>query len=139
MSTVLSIALWLAVVAAVAWVCRFAGQKLTQDAPRFRNMPFGVAFGYVLGAVVLSWLIWGFMQSRSADPAVANKFFFLGVAIKAFLVFSAAAWLFRLLGRNVGTAGTRKLFRTIPLTAAFGILVIIIYAILAIFASLIAP
>jgi peptide/nickel transport system permease protein len=139
MSTVLSIALWLAVVAAVAWVFRFAGQKLTQNAPRFRDMPFGVAFGYVLGAVVLSWLIWSFMQSRSADPAVANKFFFLGVAIKAFLVFSAAAWLFRLLGRNVGTAGTRKLFRTIPLTAAFGILVIIIYAILAIFASLIAP
>lgn len=30
MSTVLSIALWLAVVAAVAWVFRFAGQKLTQ-------------------------------------------------------------------------------------------------------------
>ena len=139
MSTVLFIALWLAVIAAVAWVFRFAGQKLTQNAPFFRDMPFGVAFGYVLGAVVLSWLTWGFIQSRSADPAIANKFFFLGVAIKAFIVFSAAAWLFRLLGRHVGTAVTRKLFRTIPLTAAFGILVIIIYAILAIFASLIAP
>jgi peptide/nickel transport system permease protein len=139
MSTVLTIALGLAIIAAIAWVFRFAGQKLTQNAPRFRDMPFGVAFGYVLGAVVLGWLIWGFMQSRSADPAVANKFFFLGVAIKAFLVFSAAAWLFRLLGRHVGTAGTRKLFRNIPLTAAFGILVIILYAILAIFAGVIAP
>lgn len=139
MSTVLNIALGLVVIAAVAWAFRFIGQKLTQNAPRFRDMPFGVAFGYVLGAVVLGFLIWGFLLSRSADPAVANKFFFLGVAIKGFIVFSAAAWLFRLLGRHVGTAGTRKLFRTIPLTAAFGILVIIIYAILAIFAGVIAP
>jgi len=139
MSTVLNIALGLVVIAAVAWAFRFIGQKLTQNAPRFRDMPFGVAFGYVLGAVVLGFLIWGFLLSRSVDPAVANKFFFLGVAIKGFIVFSAAAWLFRLLGRHVGTAGTRKLFRTIPLTAAFGILVIIIYAILAIFAGVIAP
>ena len=54
-------------------------------------------------------------------------------------MFAAAAWVFRLLGRHIGTAGMRKLFRTIPLTAAFGILVIIVYAILAIFANVIAP
>lgn len=139
MSTLLYIALGLAAIAAVAWVFRLVGQNLTKNAPKFRDMPFGVAFGYVLGVVVLCWLIWGFWQSRSADPVVANKFFFLGVAIKAFLLFAAAAWLFRLFGRYVGTQGTRKLFRTIPLTAAFGILVIIIYAILAIFATVIAP
>jgi len=139
MSAVSTIALGIALIAALAWVFRLAGQKMTGNAPRFRDMPFGLAFGYILGALVLVWLIWAFVQSRSADLATANKFFFLGVAIKGFLLFAAAAWIFRLLGRHVGTAGTRKLFRTIPLTAAFGILVIIVYAILAIFANVIAP
>ena len=139
MSAVSTIALGIALIAALAWVFRLAGQKMTGNAPRFRDMPFGVAFGYILGALVLVWLIWAFVQSRSADLATANKLFFLGVAIKGFLLFAAAAWIFRLLGRHVGTAGTRKLFRTIPLTAAFGILVIIVYAILAIFANVIAP
>jgi len=139
MSAVSTIALGIALIAALAWVFRLAGQKMAGNAPRFRDMPFGLAFGYILGALVLVWLIWAFVQSRSADLATANKFFFLGVAIKGFLLFAAAAWIFRLLGRHVGTAGTRKLFRTIPLTAAFGILVIIVYAILAIFANVIAP
>ncbi len=139
MSAVFNIALGIALIAALAWVFRLAGQKVTGNAPRFRDMPFGVAFGYILGALVLVWLIWAFVQSRSADLATANKFFFLGLAIKGFLLFAAAAWVFRLLGRHIGTAGTRKLFRTIPLTAAFGILVIIVYAILAIFANVIAP
>lgn len=139
MSAVFNIALGIALIAALAWVFRLAGQKVTGNAPRFRDMPFGVAFGYILGALVLVWLIWAFVQSRSADLATANKFFFLGLAIKGFLLFAAAALVFRLLGRHIGTAGTRKLFRTIPLTAAFGILVIIVYAILAIFANVIAP
>lgn len=51
----------------------------------------------------------------------------------------AAAYAFRMLGRAAGTPGTRKLFRQMPLTASFGILVILIYAILAIFAPFIAP
>lgn len=139
MSTLLYIVFGFALIGGAAWVFRFAGQQATSNAPRFRDMPFGAAYGYVLGSVVLVWLVWAYMQSISSDQAVANKFFFLGVAIKAFLLFSAAAWLFRLLGRHVGTAWTRKLFRNIPLTAAFGILVIIIYAILAVFAGAIAP
>ncbi|SEW42624.1 peptide/nickel transport system permease protein [Cognatiyoonia koreensis] len=135
--------LWLAgalfLMAGTAWVLRYAGQMATSNAPRFRDMPFGVAFGYVLGAALLSWLVWAFLQSRSDDPAVANKFFFLGFLIQFFLVSAAAAWVFRLLGRQVGTQATRKLFRTMPLTAAFGILIIIVYIILAVFAGAIAP
>ena len=139
MSTLLYIALGFVLIGGIAWVFRLVGQKATSNAPQFRDMPFGVAYGYILGLVVLVWLVWAYMQSISSDLAVANKYFFLGVAIKAFLLFSAAAWLFRLFGRHVGTQWTRKLFRDIPLTAAFGILVIIIYAILAIFAGVIAP
>ena len=125
--------------AAIAWGFRFAGQAATGNAPRFRDMPFGVAYGYVLGVAVLLWLIWAYMQGRSDDTAVANKFFFLRIAIEGFIIFAAAAWLFRLLGRSVGTAWSRKMFRAMPLTASFGILIIIIYAFLAIFAGAIAP
>lgn len=124
---------------AVAWGFRFAGQAATGNAPKFRDMPFGVAYGYVLGAVVLLWLGWAYLQGRSPDPLVANKFFFLRIAIEGFIIFAIAAWLFRILGRSVGTAWTKKMFRSMPLTASFGILTILIYAILAIFAPAIAP
>jgi peptide/nickel transport system permease protein len=126
-------------IAVLGYVFRAVGQRVTQNAPFFRDMPYGVAFGYVLGLVILIWLVWGFMQSRSEDPMIANKFFFLGIAIQGFIGFAIAAWLFRLLGRAVGTAGSKKLFRSMPLTASFGILVIIIYIFLAVFAGAIAP
>ena len=133
------IAITLVAMAGIAWVFRFAGQAATSNAPKFRDMPFGVAYGYVLGLFVLLWLVWAYTQGRSADVQVANKFFFLRVAIEGLIIFAIAAWLFRLLGRNVGTAWSKKLFRGMPLTASFGILTIIIYAIFAIFAGVIAP
>ncbi|PJI85824.1 peptide/nickel transport system permease protein [Yoonia maricola] len=125
--------------AAVAWGFRFAGQAVTGNAPKFRDMPYGVAYGYVLGVAVLAWLVWAYTQGRSPDQAIANKFFFLRIAIEGFIIFAIAAWLFRLLGRSVGTSGTKKLFRSMPLTASFGILTILIYAIFALFAGVIAP
>ena len=139
MSTLLTIIAAFVVMGGIAWVLRLVGQKATQNAPKFSDMSFGVAFGYVLGGVVLAWLAWAFVQSRSSDIAVANKFFFLGVAIKGFIIFSIAAWLFRLFGRHVGTQWSRKMFRHMPLTASFGVLAILIYAIFAIFAGVIAP
>ncbi len=125
--------------AAIAWVFRFAGQTVTGNAPRFRDMPYGVAYGYVLGTVVVLWLAWAYMQGLSEDTAIANKFFFLRIAIEGFIIFAIAAWLFRILGRTIGTAWSRKMFRSMPLTASFGILTILIYAILAIFAPAFAP
>jgi peptide/nickel transport system permease protein len=135
--------LWIVValvgMGALAWGFRFAGQAATGNAPKFRDMPYGVAYGYVLGVVVLLWLIWAYIQGRSADPLVANKFFFLKIVIEGFIIFSIAAWLFRIFGQYVGTAWTRKMFRSMPLTASFGIMTILIYAILAIFAGVLAP
>lgn len=122
-----------------AWAFRQLGRYGTGNAPAFRDMSFGVALGYVLGLVALVWLALAYLESHSSDPAVANKYFFLGLAINGFVLFSIAAWLFRLFGRHVGTAGTRKLFRAMPLTASFGILMILVYAVLAIFAGVIAP
>jgi peptide/nickel transport system permease protein len=129
----------LAAMIGVAWAGRWAGQIATSNAPRFRDMPLAVAFGYVAAAVAVVAVATGYARAYSADPLIANKFFFLWVAVNGLVIFGIAGWLFRLFGRTVGTAGSRRLFRQMPLTAAFGILVILLYAILAIFAGAIAP
>ena len=140
MSAWMWIVVYLVVIAALGWVFRFAGQTATGNKPFFRDMPYGVAFGYVLGVVVLGWIIWTYIYARTSDDAaVVAKYFFFRVAVEWFIFFTIAAYLFRLLGRYVGTGATRKLFRSMPLTAAFGILTIIVYAIFAIFAQWIAP
>lgn len=135
----INLIIYLVVIAAAAWVLRFVGQKATGNAPKFRDMSYGVAFGYVLGAALVAWLVWAYLQSRSDDQAIANKFFFIKAAIEGFLIFAAAAWIFKALGKAVGTAWTKKMFRSMPLTAAFGLLVIIIYVVVAVFAGVIAP
>ena len=135
----INLIVYLVVIAVAAWTMRFVGQKLTSNAPNFRDMSFGVAFGYVLGAALLVWLVWAYLQSRSDDPAVANKFFFLKAAVEGFIIFAIAAWLFKQAGKSVGTAWTKKMFRSMPLTAAFGLLIIIIYVVVAVCAQWIAP
>ncbi len=135
--------LWIAAalvgMAIIAFSFRYAGQVATSQSPYFRDMPFGVAYGYILGVACVIWLIWAYLQALSSDPAIANKYFFLRVAVEGFVLFAAVAWLFRLLGRTVGTAWSKHLFRSMPLTASFGILIIILYAIVSIFAGALAP
>lgn len=121
------------------WLFRFAGQKATGNKPFFRDMTLGVASGYVLGTIILLWMIYTYYLSVSLPDAEANKYFFFRIAVNGFFIFAVAAYLFRMLGRAVGTDGTKKLFRGMPLTASFGVLVIIIYAFLAIFAPFLAP
>ncbi len=122
-----------------AWVFRFSGQVLSDQKPFFRDMPYGVAFGYVLGVAVLAWIIVTYIGAKIAGFPAANKLYFFVKAVEWFVIFAVAAVLFRILGRNLGTAGMRKLFRSMPLTASFGILIIILYAIVSIFAGWIAP
>ena len=123
-----------------AYMFRFAGQAATGNAPRFRDMTFGVAFGYVLAAALFLWAIYYYFQPKVLDTGLPNAgVVFFRWAVQGFIVAAIAAFLFRLLGRTFGTEGTKKLFRSMPLTAAFGILVIIIYAVVAVFAGAIAP
>ena len=51
MSGIMTFIIALIVIAVAGWVFRFAGQKATNNAPTFRDMPFAVAFGYALGRI----------------------------------------------------------------------------------------
>lgn len=51
----------------------------------------------------------------------------------------AAGWLFRFLAVMVSPAGVAKELRTAPMTASFGMLMILLYIIVAVFAPMIAP
>lgn len=114
----------------LAWLVRLAGRSLSGNRPYWRDMSFGVALGFVLAAMALAGVLYMYFVSQS---------FFFRVAVQGFLVFLAAAWLFKLLGKSVGPQRTRRLFRGMPLTASFGILIILIYAFVAIFAQWLAP
>ncbi|MFZ7090986.1 ABC transporter permease [Primorskyibacter sp. 2E233] len=122
------------------WLFRFVGRKITGNKPAFRDMPYAVAFGYVLAAALVLFAVWYYFQPAMTDAGIPDAgVTFFQWAVHGFALFALSAYLFRLLGRTVGTQATRKLFRQMPLTASFGILVILIYAILAIFAGALAP
>jgi len=140
MSGLMIFAAVLLVLLAGAFVFRFVGQKATGNAPTFRDMTYGVAFGYVFGAALLVWSVYFYFQPKVSDAGVPNAaVIFFRWAVQGFIIAAVAAFLFRLFGRVVGTAGSKKLFRQMPLTASFGILVILIYAVVAVFAGAIAP
>ena len=139
MSGFVTVVLFFVGMAVFAWAFRSVARALKPDEPVFRDMPYATAFGYIFGLVAVMGAIWLYALSLDADPLVANKYFFAGKAMEAFVLFTIAAWLFRVVGRNIGTNGSRKLFRQMPLTASFGILMIILYSIAAIFAGVIAP
>jgi peptide/nickel transport system permease protein len=135
---------WFAIIIAgllvAAYLFRIAGQAITSNAPKFRDMTFGVAFGYVFGAALFVWAVYYYFQPKITEAGTPNAgVIFFRWAVQGFIIASIAAFLFRILGRAVGTETTKKLFRSMPLTASFGILVIILYAITAIFAGSIAP
>ena len=139
MSWLMNLVVILSVTALVAWAFRFAGQKLTHNKPFFRYMPFAVAFGYVAGLLVLIAAVSYYFRPVAVNGVPSAGVIFFRWAVQGFIGFAIAAYLFRLLGRLVGTAGTRKLFRAMPLTAAFGVLIILLYALVSIFAGSIAP
>jgi peptide/nickel transport system permease protein len=139
MSWLMHLILILIATAVVPWVFRFVGQKFTGNNPFFRDMPFAVAFGYVAGLLVLIAAVSYYFRPLEVNGVPSAGVIFFRWAVQGFIGFAIVAYLFRLFGRAVGTAGTRKLFRAMPLTAAFGVLVILLYAIVSIFAGSIAP
>lgn len=130
------IAACIAAALALAWALRLAGRRLTGDRPYFRDMPLASAFGHVAAAAALAGGIWFFFQpaANAQGNPVASVVFFRWAA-QGLVGFAAAACLFRFLGTIAGPEASRKAFRSMPHTAAFGILIIIAYAFIAIFAG----
>ena len=120
----------LAAIAALAWIGLWVARRLSGNAPRYRDMSYGVAFGYALALAAIAGGVWLWMKPGAV---------YFRWAVMGFAICAAAAFVFRLAGRHLGPERLRRQFRKMPLTAAFGILVIIIYAIVAIFAAWIAP
>lgn len=128
-----------AVLLGLGWVFRFAAQAATGNKPYFRDMTLGVAFGYVFAVAALLFTVWYFFQPTEMEGVPQAGVIFFRWAVQGLIIFGVAAWVFRTIFRNVGTEGTKKLFRSMPLTAAFGVLVIIVYAVVSVFAGVIAP
>ena len=97
---------------------------------KFRDLTISGALGY--GFLLVS--LYQGIAFYNAPTAVFFRWAVQGVAFLAF-----AGFAFQQLGRHVGTRATRKLFRSMPVSAALGILLIITYATVAIFADVIAP
>lgn len=116
------------------WIIRAIGQAINLPSKAaniyFRDMPYLASVGLAVGLFAIVVVIYFYF--------IAPTPFFVW-AVNGFIFFAICAFLFRLLGRSIGTEGSKKLFRQMPLTAAFGILVIIVYAITSIFAGFIAP
>ena len=109
-------------------------------AKTWRDEGSATYLGFGLGFLALAWLAWRYFATKYFPAAEgATEGVFLRWAIQGFVIFAASGAIFQLLGRLIGTAWSRKMFRQMPLTAAFGLLVILIYAMVAIFAGVIAP
>ncbi|WGW04569.1 ABC transporter permease [Tropicibacter oceani] len=140
MSVWMNIAGALVGVALVGWLFRLVGQKTTGNKPYFRDMPFAVAFGFALAVALILAGLWLYFQPAETEQGVPRaSVIFFRWAVHFFAVSALMAFVFRLLGRNVGTTDSKKLFRQMPLTASYGILVVLIYATVAIFAGVLAP
>ncbi|MEM8648897.1 MAG: ABC transporter permease [Pseudomonadota bacterium] len=112
------------------WVVRAVGQAIPWKSKDrmvyFRDMSYLAGVGLAIGIGAILYAIYLYFFGTSA---------FIGWAINGFLGFAVVAYYFRLIGINIGTEGSRKFFRQMPLTAAFGIMVIIVYAFFSIFAG----
>ena len=139
MSFLFQILIAILALATCAFVLRWLGQKVMQNTPYFRDMPYSVALGYVFGTAALVWVIYTYAWAKITGYPEANRYFFFIKTVEWFVIFALAAYVFSTLGKYVGTQKTRKLFRQMPLTAAFGIMIILVYAIVSIFAAWIAP
>ncbi len=142
MTFALKIVAYMLAIGGAAFIFRSLGRRFTGNKAYFRDMTAGVAIGYALAGFAIGWVLITYIGNFSGwwakDPA-ANKLFFFYIAIHGLIIFAVAAYIFRALGRMIGTEGSKKAFRQMPVTAAFGIMIIIIYAFGSIFAGFIAP
>ncbi|MEO0357897.1 MAG: ABC transporter permease [Pseudomonadota bacterium] len=140
MSTLTLLVAVLAVAVIGGYIFRLVGQKFTNNRPYFRDMPFLVAFGYVFGALLIVLCARLYLQPTTLESGVPNAVtIFFRWTVHLIAALALAAFLFRLAGRNIGSDGSKRLFRQMPMTASFGVLTILLYCIVAIIPDVFAP
>ena len=132
----LPLSYWSALIVAGALALYFGGRQIggARSIERLRDITPTGALGYSLLVVTLYQGI-----ALYFGPGMNPGATFFRWAVHGVIGFSIAGFLFQQFGRHVGTRASRKLFRSMPVTAALGILLILIYAFVAIFADFIAP
>ncbi len=127
---------WAALIVAGALALYFGGRQFgsARSIERLRDITPTGAFGYSLLVVTLYQGI-----ALYFGPGMNPGATFFRWAVHGVVGFGIAGFLFQQFGRHIGTTASKKLFRSMPVTAALGILLILIYAIVAIFADFIAP
>ena len=88
--------------------------------------------GYLLGDAMPEWY-------KAASLLGPDRLPFYAWLLHGIVFFGLAGFAFRALGRRVGTGWSRKMFRQMPVTAAFGIFTITVYVVVSVFADFIAP
>jgi peptide/nickel transport system permease protein len=124
--------IWLACVIAMSLLLRPIGRRVP-IAPiqhACTGMSLGGAFGYSI-AIATIYLMWWLY--------FVKELIFFQWFVQGVIGLGIAGYLFRLAGQHFGTDGSRKMFRQMPVTAALGIIIIIGYAIMSIFADWLAP
>ena len=101
-----------------------------RDIARFRDLT-------ILGAARYGLLLVTLYQGAAFYNTPSAVFF--RWVVQGVVILAIAGFAFRQLGRHIGTRATKKLFRSMPVSAALGILLILAYALVAIFADVIAP
>ena len=131
----LPLSYWSALVVAGALTLYFGGRQIggARSIERLRDITPTGAFGYSLLVTLYQGIALYF------GPGMNPGATFFRWAVHGVVGFGIVGFLFQQLGRHVGTRASKKLFRSMPVTAALGILLILIYAIVAIFADFIAP
>ena len=134
--TTLPLSYWSALVIAGAMALFIGGRQLgaARSIERLRDMTPTAAFGYSLLVVSLYQGLALYFGPGTTPGAI-----FFRWAVHGIVGFGIVGFLFQQFGCHVGTKASKKLFRSMPVTAALGILLILFYAIIAIFADFIAP
>jgi peptide/nickel transport system permease protein len=147
----IEILLWIASMVAASVVINRLVPILPEGRIRNRLKNAGVVelFGYVLmllSVLVIADYYVGYILVKNLPEWYKTISFFgetrlpfLPWLINGIIIFGIAGFVFRLIGCRIGSDWSRKMFRQMPVTASFGLLTILIYAILSIFADFIAP
>ena len=128
----LNIVFWLGGIITASILLRPIGRLLpvARVQGSFTAMSLAASFGYVLAAVTVYHMLWLYF---------VKELIFFQWLVHGIIGLGLAGYLFRSIGRHVGSERSRKVFRQMPVTAALGILIIISYAIISIFADWLAP